>query len=168
MTVHSSPDVWLIVLMYPIRILGFWNCCEWIKHDDLTQQLDIDWIIHPLSPWQRCSLFFLSPHLFSSPGSAVPPISDKEKMPPALTFQKPNSTVRSFLMLLHFYWLVCLCHPRFAVSLSLPSISFCSHRILLSRGMCMSERGGTGSLSWTMAALWCSKVNGISPSCLKS
>ncbi|XP_048019946.1 dynein axonemal assembly factor 11 isoform X3 [Megalobrama amblycephala] len=27
-----------------------------------------------------------------SPGSAVPPISDKEKMPPALTFQKPNST----------------------------------------------------------------------------
>lgn len=57
--------------------------------------------------------------------------------------------------------------PAFLV-LSLSSISFCSRRILLSRGMCMSERGVTGSLSWTMAVLWSSKVNGISPSCLTS
>lgn len=131
--------------MYPIRILGFWNCCELIKHDDLTQQLDIDWIIHPLSSWQRCCLFFLSSHLFSSPGSAVPPISYKEKMPPALTFQKPNSTVRSFLMLLHFYWSVCLFHPRFAGPLSPPFLS-------VAIGSCSPE--GCVCQSVVAQALW--------------
>ncbi len=163
--VNSAPDVCvhirLIVLMYlNVRFLKLLQMNKtWWFNTAAGHRLNYS---TPVTLTKMLS--FLSPHcLFNSPGSAVPPISDKEKMLSALTFQEPNSTVRSFLMLLHFYWSVCLFHPRFAQSLSL---SFCI--ALPSRGKCMSDGGGTGSLNWTMATLCHSEANGISPSCLMS
>lgn len=120
----------------PVSSVSFRNRSEWIKHDDLTQQLDTDWIIQPLSPWQRWPL------VFPLPWPCCP--SNHWQGEDFISSDFP----RVWLQSQGIFDITSLLLIRFLFILSLPVLSHhFSSTSKTPQGMCLSEHGGTSSRS---------------------